>query len=175
VPRFAFLSVIFRLSFLSPLPIRIWLVIHDDTVYDMSKRASDPFSMRIGRSIHQRLERRALRGNHSKSALAERFIDEGLRQDAHPEIVFRDGPFGRRPLLAGTRLEVGQVVETIRNSGNSVDDAAAYLDLPSSRVRAALSYYAAFQHEVDEQARRAVAAAEDAERAWRREQELIGG
>jgi uncharacterized protein (DUF433 family) len=141
----------------------------------MSKRTSDPFSMRLGRSVHRRLEQRARRGSDSKSALAERYIDEGLRQDAHPEIVFRDGPFGRRAMLAGTRLEVWQVVETIRNSRRFIDDAAAYLDLPTSRVRAALSYYAAFQAELDEQAAQANAAAEEAERAWRREQELVGG
>jgi uncharacterized protein (DUF433 family) len=140
----------------------------------MPKRVSEFFSMRIHRSVHERLERRAKQSGESKSSLAERYIDEGLRQDAHPEIVFRDGPYGRRAMPAGTRLEVWQVIDTLRNSGNSIDDAAAYLSLPAPRVRAALSYYAAFQDEVDEYAARVAAAAEEAEEAWRREQELIG-
>ena len=130
--------------------------------------------MRMPRLVHERLERHARQSNESKSSLAERYINEGLRQDAHPEIVFRDSPFGRRAMLAGTRLEVWQVIDTLRNSNNSIEDAAAYLSLPAVRVRAALSYYAAFQDEVDEYASRVATAAEDAEQAWRREQELIG-
>jgi uncharacterized protein (DUF433 family) len=137
-------------------------------------RASEFFSMRIQRPLRERLERRAAQSNESKSSLAERYIDEGLRQDAHPEIVSREGPFGRRAMLAGTRLEVWQVIDTLRNSGNSIDDTATYLSLPAPRVRAALSYYAAFQDEIDEYAARVAAAAQEAEQAWRREQELIG-
>jgi uncharacterized protein (DUF433 family) len=140
----------------------------------MAERTSEYFSMRMPRPLRERLERSASQSNESKSSLAERYIDEGLRQDAHPEIVFRHGPFGRRAMLAGTRLEVWQVIDTLRNSGNSIDDAAAYLSLRASRVRAALSYYAAFQEEVDEYAARVAAAAEEAEQAWRREEELIG-
>ena len=36
----------------------------------------------------------------SISSIGERQIDEGLRMEAHPGIVFRNGPSGRRAGLA---------------------------------------------------------------------------
>jgi len=32
-----------------------------------------------------------------QTALAERYIEEGIRQDEHPLIYFREGAAGRRP------------------------------------------------------------------------------
>lgn len=130
--------------------------------------------MRLLKPIFESLGKRAKQVGEPRSALAERYIGEGLKQDAHPEIVFRDGPFGRRAMLAGTRLEVWQVIETLRNSGNSLEEAAAYLGLPAPRVRGCVAYYAAFRDEVDAYAELVRTAGEEAETAWRHEQELIG-
>lgn len=55
--------------------------------------------MRLGASTHERLEARG-RASGGKSALALCYIEEGLRTDEHPGIVFRPGPAGRRPGLA---------------------------------------------------------------------------
>jgi hypothetical protein len=41
-----------------------------------------------------------LHRGEAKSRTAERLIDEGLRMEDHPGIVFRDGPAGRRAALA---------------------------------------------------------------------------
>src|SRR3954471_21209310 len=50
----------------------------------------------------------------TRSALTQRYIDEGLRMDRHPGIVFRSGPAGRRPGLA-EGPDVWRVVRVIRN------------------------------------------------------------
>jgi uncharacterized protein (DUF433 family) len=131
------------------------------------------FSVRVATSIFEELGRRALESAESRNALAERYIAEGVRTDEHPDIVFREGALGRRATVAGTRLAVWQVMQTVRDHGNSVDAAAAYLSLPVAKVRAAVSYYAAYRSEVDDTAERETAAAERAEAAWRAEQELL--
>ena len=46
------------------------------------------------------LERRARERGEAGSRLAERLVEEGLRMDEHPGVVFRDGPAGRRAALA---------------------------------------------------------------------------
>ena len=74
-----------------------------------------------------RLKQRAQETHAPQTALAERYIEEGLRHDEHPLIYFRDGAMGRRPALFGTRLDVAQVVTTVRQNGNSVVEAADYL------------------------------------------------
>jgi len=131
-------------------------------------------SFRLPRKLLDAIKRGAERRGVSQTTLVERYLDEGMRMDDHPLIVFRDSPLGRRAMLAGSRLDVSQVIETIRNSDNSLEDAADYLDLAELRVRACLSYYAEYQDEVDAYARASAAASEEAERAWRREQDLIG-
>ena len=44
--------------------------------------------------VYERLKRDAARRAESISSVGERLIDEGLRMEVHPGIVFRDGPSG---------------------------------------------------------------------------------
>jgi uncharacterized protein (DUF433 family) len=131
-----------------------------------------PVSFRLDGELLGHLERRARDLGTNRTALVERYLREGLRVDGHPLIAFRDGLGGRRPALVGTRLDVWQVVETVRTSGG-VEEAADYLDVPAGKVRAAMRYYASFKGEVDEWAGRMRERAEAEEQAWRREQEVL--
>jgi uncharacterized protein (DUF433 family) len=80
---------------------------------------------------------------------------------------------GRRPALRGTRLDVWQVVETVRQNDNSVEKAAAYLALPAEKLRAAVRYYADHPDEIDDWTMRARSIAEREADSWRREQEIL--
>jgi uncharacterized protein (DUF433 family) len=133
------------------------------------------FSLRVAAPVFEGLERRASERAESRNALAERFIAEGLKMDEHPDVYFREGALGRRAAIIGTRLDVWQVMDTVRNSGNSVDEAAEYLGLPAGKVRAAVRYYAANREEIDAFAARATAIAERGEGASRAEQEILAG
>ncbi|HZE05944.1 MAG TPA: hypothetical protein VE127_12005 [Solirubrobacteraceae bacterium] len=121
------------------------------------------------------LDDRARELSESSNSLAERLLDEGLHTERHPLIVFRTGGSGRRgPGLAGTRLYVWQIIETVRESGNSVREAAEYLALPQHHVQAAVDYYADFKDEVDEE-RAEEREFERRERArWERSQRVLG-
>ena len=133
------------------------------------------FSLRVAAPVLEGLERRAVERAESRNALAERYIAEGVRMDEHPDVYFRDGALGRRAAIIGTRLDVWQVMGTVRNSSNSVEAAAEYLDQTVEKVRAAVRYYAAYRDEVDEFAARAAATADRAEALWRAEQEILAG
>lgn len=135
--------------------------------------ASRQFSARFDASIVDRLERRAARLQLSKSQLAERYVDEGMRMEAHPGIVFRDGPSGRRAgLTAGPDVwEVIGVLQASEHSGEAAVVATAeWATLTVDQVRTAIRYYADFPDEVDERIRRNVDDADEAEARWRREQ-----
>jgi hypothetical protein len=56
----------------------------------------------------------------------------------------------------------------------SVEEAAAYLELPIEKVQAAMRYYADFTDEIDEWISRANALSEREQAGWRRQQELAG-
>ena len=106
-------------------------------------------SFRFGTSTVERLKERCAEIGSAQGVLAERYIEEGLRMDGHPGISFRDGGSGRRPALLGTRLDIAQVIETLRQNGVSVEETADYLDLSPAQVETAVRYYAEYQEEVD--------------------------
>lgn len=82
--------------------------------------------------------------------------------DEHPLIYVRDGAAGPRPALIGTRLDVWQVVETVRQNADSPAEAADYLRLPLSHVEACTAYYVAHRDEIDDWTARERDAAEQA-------------
>ncbi len=90
--------------------------------------------------------------------------------DAHPGIVFRDGPDGRRAAIAGG-MDVWEMIATVKDQPTkgeqAIDDAASYLDVSPVVVRTAVGYYANFRSEIDERIERNRAEADAAEAAWR--------
>lgn len=142
--------------------------------WDMANGESkQSIAFRFDRGTVARLRRRAREAGAAQTALAQRYIEEGLRRDEHPLIYFRDGAAGRRPALAGSRLDVADVITTIRQNENSVEQAADYLEIPVERVEACLRYYADYKEEVDACIERSRAIAERERERWRRRQEAL--
>lgn len=81
-------------------------------------------------------------------------------------------------MLAGSRLSVGQVIDTVKAT-EATDDAARiraaadYLDLPVGHVQASVRYYAQYKAEVDAWLEQAANVAEREREAWLREQALF--
>lgn len=77
-------------------------------------------------------------------------VDEAIRLRRAPGIVFLDGPSGRRAVIAGTGLDVWEVVAVWQEYGRSYDELKQSFDwLTDAQLRAALSYYTLYPHEVD--------------------------
>ncbi len=83
-----------------------------------------------------------------KTALAERYVEEGLLMDQFPGIVFRSGPAGRRPGVVGGP-DVWEVVEVIRAESGDLARTAENLDLPVGLVEAAARFHTVHAAEVD--------------------------
>ena len=123
-------------------------------------------SFRFDAGTVERLKERSAEVGSGQGVLAERYIEEGLRMDVHPGIAFRDGGSGRRPSLLGTRLDVAEVIETLRQNSSSVAEAADYLDLSPAQVETAVRYYAEYRGEVDAWIARSRAIAERERELW---------
>ncbi|MDQ2743908.1 MAG: hypothetical protein M3Z66_16655 [Chloroflexota bacterium] len=126
--------------------------------------------LRLSPETVRRIVRRSQLSGKPKTALAEQYPQEGLRMAEYPGIVFRDGPAGRRPGLAGHGLDVWEIVETIQNEGGNPQAAAAYLSINPTMVNAALDYYLDYKDEIDQWIDRNRALAADAETSWLRRQ-----
>lgn len=127
---------------------------------------------------YQRLKQGAARRAESISAAGERLIDEGLRMEAHPGIVFRDGPSGRRAGLAAGP-DVWEVVGLLRNLSGRVEEraaaAAAQLGLTEAQVRTTSRYYAEFADETDAEIAHNDEIADRELAAWENERRLLSG
>ncbi|MEN3281377.1 MAG: hypothetical protein V7607_2517 [Solirubrobacteraceae bacterium] len=129
-------------------------------------------SLRLPADTLARLDSLAEERGQSANTVAARLIEEGLRLDRHPLIYFRDAAAGRRPALLGTRLDVWQIIETVRAHEGSVTDTAEYLAQPEAKIRAAVRYYAEFRDEVDVWSQRMREIARREEEAFRAEASL---
>jgi hypothetical protein len=135
-----------------------------------------PFSIRMSEQTLLRLDMGARRRGEAKSRTAERLIDEGLRMEDHPSVLFRDGPSGRRAALAGGP-DVWEVIETLHGTGLKGEQAIAatadWGDLSHAQVHAAVRYYADFRAEIEERIalNREEAARQHA--AWERAQDAL--
>lgn len=131
-------------------------------------------TFRLPEPTLERLEARAHQIRETRTALAERYLEEGLRMDDHPGIGFADGPAGRRAVLVGTGLDVWEIIGSVKAAGGSPEAAGRYLELPLAQVRAAIRYYGAFPAEIDDLLARQADAAAREEEAARRERAALG-
>ena len=114
----------------------------------------------------------------SISSVGERQIDEGRRMEAHPGIVFRNGPSGRRAGLAAGP-DVWEVLALLRGLRGSVAErvaaAAAQLGLTEAQVRTTSRYYAEFTGEIDAEIAHNDDIADRELAAWENERRLLSG
>lgn len=104
----------------------------------------------------------------TRSSVTARYVDEGLRMDEHPGVLFRDGPSGRRAIVAGGPdvWEVVRDIRAVRRAEPDVSDADLLAMVENNTgvsrrmMQAAQNYWSAYPAEVD-------ALLADAERAER--------
>jgi hypothetical protein len=110
-------------------------------------------SIRFDAILLDRVRRGAAARDTTPSGLVQRLVDEGLRAQEHPGIVFRDGPSGRRAaLIAGP--DVWEVVAALQLSAASADVAvtttAGEMGLSIDQVKTAIDYYGSYSAEIED-------------------------
>lgn len=110
---------------------------------------ADHYTLRLAPGMRDRLNQWARRSGLPERTLAQRYLEEGLRHDAHPLVQFLDGPSGRRASLVGRGLDVWEVIATLRDNNGSIAQATAYLQIPGGLVEAAIAYYGEYRDEID--------------------------
>jgi predicted DNA-binding protein len=115
------------------------------------------FSARFSAEVVDRLDAHSEALGQSKARVAERLIEEGLRAEELPGIVFRSGPAGRRAGIAGGP-DVWEIVRDLKAAaGEGASDPIALVSsgtgLDPSRVRLAAAYYAAYPDQIDQRIR----------------------
>ena len=119
---------------------------------------ASPTSVRFEQPVTNRLAAYVARHpGATRSSVAARYVDEGLRMDEHPGILFREGPSGRRATVAGGP-DVWEVVRTVKAARTAEPHLAdteliAMIEdntgVPRRMIHIALSYWSAYPDEVE--------------------------
>jgi uncharacterized protein (DUF433 family) len=124
-------------------------------------------SIRLDDELRQQLAVRAGREGTTVTELIERFVREGLACAAHPGIVFKSGPSGRRAALGGGP-DVWEIAAALRHTSGSETKRVARLadqfGLHERQIVIALNYAADHRDEIDTRIEANDRALADAER-----------
>jgi uncharacterized protein (DUF433 family) len=108
-------------------------------------------SLRIPQGTFKEIERIARETGRDFSSIAKDLLAEAIKMRRCPGIVFADGVSGRRARIAGTGLEVWEVISTYRSVNQDFSRLQkAYHWLTEQQLRAAIGYYTAYREEIDE-------------------------
>lgn len=128
--------------------------------------ASKAKGIRISDELDREIANESERRGKSWSAITNELLEEAIRMRRAPGIVFVDGATGRRAAVAGTGLDVWEVIATWQEGGKSYEELREnYPWLTEFQLRAALGYYELYPSEID--ARLKHEAEWTPERVWR--------
>jgi uncharacterized protein (DUF433 family) len=118
-------------------------------------RSRGPRGLRLSESLEKEIQRAADDVGSTWSAMASELLEEAVRMRRVPGIAFVGGATGRRALIAGTGLEVWELIR----SGKELDEDFSALQesypwLSEMQLRSAMAYYHLFPAEIDARLRR---------------------
>jgi len=113
--------------------------------------------------------------------VANRFVDEALRMEEHPGVLFRDGRTGRRAVLVGGPdvREVIRAVKSARTAEPELDAAAivalveANTAVPARLIDTAVRYWSSYPDEIDAWIADVDQLENEALAAWERQHDLL--
>ena len=109
-------------------------------------------SLRIPQKTVEEIERIARESGQAFSSITKDLLAEAIKMRRCPGIVFTDGVTGRKARVAGTGLEVWEIITTyIGVKQNAKRLQKAYHWLTEQQLRAAIGYYTVYREEIDPQ------------------------
>jgi uncharacterized protein (DUF433 family) len=113
-----------------------------------------PVSLRIPDEVRAAIEDTVRCTGRDFSSVANEMLAEAVKMRRVPGIVFADSPVGRIARVAGTGVEVFEVIRTDRDVGHDWDRLRqAYHWLSENQLRAALAYASAYPEEIERRLR----------------------
>lgn len=113
----------------------------------MTDRARGP---RLPADLEKEIAREAEARGKTRSAVTRELLGEAPRMRYAPGILFADGPGGRRAAVAGTGLDVWEVVRAWKECGEDLAKLRRELPwLTGPQLRTAIAYYQLYPEEVD--------------------------
>jgi uncharacterized protein (DUF433 family) len=108
-------------------------------------------SLRLPPDTLKEIEQLAKETGQDFSTLAKDLLMEAIKMRRCPGIIFAQGTSGRRAKVAGTGIEVWEIVSAYRSMGEKFERLRkAYHWLSSEQLRTALGYYRTYPQEIEQ-------------------------
>lgn len=115
--------------------------------------------IRVSLDLDREIAREAKARGTSWSAMSQTLLAEAIKMRRSPGVVFADGPAGRRAVVAGTGIDVWEVIATWqRCDGDYRALRQEYGWLNEPQLRAAIGYFELYPDEIEARLER--------ERSW---------
>ena len=102
-------------------------------------------SMRMPEEMVKEIQAIAQESGKDFSAMTKEMLEEAVKMHRCPGIVFSEGVSGKRARIAGTGLEVWEVIANYKRVGENIKRLkTTYHWLTELQLRAALGYYRAY-------------------------------
>ena len=116
----------------------------------MSRVQTVQKSLRIPRETFDDIEKIASETGREFSSIAKDLLAEAVKMRRCPGIVFVNGVRGRKAKIAGTGLDVWEIIATYISVNNKFPRLRkAYHWLSDQQLQAAIGYYTAYRDEID--------------------------
>jgi len=109
-------------------------------------------SIRLPEETMKEIEQMVKETGEDFSTITKDLLAEAIKMRRCPGILFAEGTRGRRARVAGTGMEVWEIIATYRSVKQDLKRLKkAYHWLTQEQLRAALSYYEVYPREIDQQ------------------------
>jgi uncharacterized protein (DUF433 family) len=109
-------------------------------------------SLRLPQETLREIERIVQESGKDFSAVTKDLLEEAIKMRRCPGIVFAEGTSGRRARVAGSGIEVWEIIaayQSLKKDAGRLKK--TYHWLSPEQLRAALSFYSAYPEEIDRQ------------------------
>jgi len=109
-------------------------------------------SLRLPQETLREIERMAQESGKDFSSVTKDLLEEAIKMRRCPGIVFAEGTSGRRARVAGSGIEVWEIIaayQSLKKDAGRLKK--TYHWLSPEQLRAALSFYSAYPEEIDRQ------------------------
>ena len=107
-------------------------------------------SLRLPQETMSEIERMAKESGQDFTNITKELLEEAIKMRRCPGVLFAEGTGGRRARVAGTGIEVWEVIATLKSLKNDLKRLRkTYHWLSNEKIKAALGYYTAYPREID--------------------------
>lgn len=112
------------------------------------RKNESPVSIRVDESVLQAVRGQAQRTGRPMSHVIRDLLEMALRMQRFPGIIFIEGPAGRRAHLAGTGLDVWEVIQLLTEYGAATKVREHFPRLSPMAMQIAEAYAKAYPDEI---------------------------